>query len=62
MQEWLMAVLFLMVMTIDGLDNVSYIPLCSSCYFNEVISSETKEKVITYKKVLKRYKKDDESR
>lgn len=47
---------------IDGLDNVSYIPLCSSCYFNEVISSETKEKVITYKKVLKRYKKDDESR
>lgn len=47
---------------IDGLDNVSYVPLCSSCYFNEVISSETKEKVITYKKVLKRYKKDDESR
>lgn len=47
---------------IDGLDNVSYIPLCSSCYFNEVISSETKEKVITYKKVLKRYKKNDKSR
>ena len=47
---------------IDGLDNVSYVPLCSSCYFNEVMNCETKEKVITYKKVLKRYKKDDESR
>lgn len=47
---------------IDGLDNVSYIPLCSSCYFNEVMNCETKEKVITYKKVLKRYKKDDESK
>ena len=47
---------------IDGLDNVSYVPLCSSCYFNEVMNCETKEKVITYKKVLKRYKKDDESK
>ena len=47
---------------IDGVNNTTYVPLCSSCYFNEVISSETKEKVITYKKVLKRYKKDDESR
>lgn len=44
---------------IDGANNVSYMPLCSSCYYDEVMSKETKEKVITYKKVLKRYNRKD---
>lgn len=47
---------------IDGVNNTTYVPLCSSCYYDEVMNCETKEKVITYKKVLKRYKKEDESR
>ena len=44
---------------IDGVNNTTYVPLCSSCYYDEVMSKETKEKVITYKKVLKRYNRKD---
>lgn len=42
------------IVAIDGDNDVSYVPLCSTCYLNEVINKEEKDKVIEYKRILKR--------
>ena len=42
------------IVAIDGANDVSYVPLCSTCYLNEVINKEEKDKVIEYKRILKR--------
>lgn len=37
---------------IDGVDDVSYVPLCSECYFKEVISKKEKNMINKYKSLL----------
>ena len=37
---------------IDGVDDVSYVPLCSECYFKEVISKKEKNTINKYKSLL----------